>query len=338
MQLPAIKRYQSSTGVRIYRIPCSVMPEFSGRVHLLLGAGAPTLVDAGSGRGPSTQQILDGLESLRRDFGEPFHVADLRRIIITHAHVDHIGGLAEILQHAQAEVCVHPLDSRALAAFDEYSVMGERQLRAFFCRAGVAAELHASLVHTFGLVPGRVHSVAVDRRLNEGDELDGLRIIHTPGHAPGHVCIAVGDILLSADHILPTTIPQQWPESTWPYLGLGHYLESLRKIAAMDGFTLALGGHEGPIRDIPQRIRQIEETQLRRLDRLLDLLRHSSEPLTVDQIATRMYTENRGFRAMLALMDAGARVEYFYQRGYLAVANLDEIRSGADAACRYRLA
>ena len=97
-------------------------------------------------------------------------------------------------------------------------------------------------------------SIAVDLELEDGMELDGLRIIHTPGHSPGHVCIAAGNILLSADHILAQTISQQCPETLGGLPRLGHYSESLDKIQRLGGFETALAAHEQVMTHVSDRI------------------------------------------------------------------------------------
>ena len=151
------------------------------------------------------------------------------------------------------------------------------------------------------------------------------------------MCIAIGDILLSADHVLPVTVTQQWPESGGAYYGLGHYLESLDKLQQYDGFRLAIGGHEATFENVYQRIDRLRETQHRRLERVLDILRRAAEPMTIGQIAMRMYTLAHGPQAVIAIMDAGSRVEYLYERGYLTVANLDEVEREEHAPLHYQV-
>ena len=78
--LPPVKKFLSNLGVRIYQIPCQVFETLSARVYLLLGAGPPTLVDAGSSLKSSIRQILAGVETVRDEFGERVGLGDIRRI------------------------------------------------------------------------------------------------------------------------------------------------------------------------------------------------------------------------------------------------------------------
>ncbi len=336
MQRTGVRRFESDTGVRIYRIPCDALAELPGRAYLLLGAGPPTLVDTGAGH-DGNRRLLEGLEAVRTQFGEPVRPQAIRRILVTHAHFDHIGGLAGLRRLSGAQVGVHPLDRRAVEAWDEYSVLWNRAAARFFQTAGVPPSRQAALLEAFGYARGRIESTPVDFLLDEGEVIDGLQVIHTPGHAPGHVCLRVGNILLVGDHVLPRTVPQQWPEMVAPWVGLGHYLQSLQRLRSLEGIDLALGGHEPPIRHFYQRCDDIATSHMRRLDRLMDILRGSSQPLTIDQLTQRMYTHApEGLAALLALTDVGSRVEYLYQRGRLAVANLDQLESCPTAAVQYR--
>lgn len=333
----SVKQFHSDTGVRIYRIPCQVFEGLSARVYLLLGAGPPTLLDAGSGQGPSTQHILEGIDAVRSHFGEHVRPADIGRIIVSHGHADHIGGLGQLLERMPAEVAVHPLARSAVASHHEFVVVGNSRLNTFFQQAGIEPARRAELLKISHYAGTSLSGISVGRLLNDGDDLNGLRIIHTPGHSPGHVCIAIGNILLSGDHILARTVPQQWPEITAAHTGIGHFLESLAKIEQMPGFELTLPAHEQPIHDLYARIASIRGAHMRRLDRLLDLLRHATRPLSVAEISQESYPDVTGFRAVLAITDIGARVEYLHQRGQLVVDNLDEVQREQHPVYRYRV-
>ena len=136
-ELPAVKRFLSDSGVRIYRIPYTFMFNLSGRVYLMLEAGPPTLVDAGSGQDVATRDIIAGLDSVRSQFGEKIRLGDVKRFLITHGHIDHVGGLWQLTRQATAQVVAHPLDRRRVAALEEQAVLADRALLRFLRQAGV---------------------------------------------------------------------------------------------------------------------------------------------------------------------------------------------------------
>lgn len=334
--LPPVKQFVSDTGVRIYRISCDVLPLLSGRVYLLLGMETPTLVDTGSGSGVCTGQIFQGLDQVRTQFGEVFTWRDLGRVVLTHAHLDHFGGLPEVVRRTGAEVAVHTLDRRAVEAYDERAAKSNFAFDRFLRQAGVPGDRRHEVLEEFGYLKGRIESVSVDRELADGEMIDGFGVIYTPGHSPGHICLAVGDILLAGDHILAKTVSQLWPESVAAYTGLGHYLDSLEKIQRSGLFRLVMGGHEPVIHDLVLRLDEIRAAHQRRLERLVEILGNAPEPLSIDQLSERMYSRQRGYPALLALTDVGARIEYLEQRGRIAIANIEDLPEKPCPVFRYR--
>ncbi len=303
--LPAVQRFTSSTGVRIYRLPCEAFPDLVTFAYLLLGAGPPTLVDTGSGYGESNAQLAAGLDAVGSDFAEPIRLADIRRIVITHGHIDHFGGLPFFAEQTGAEIAIHQLDRRILTAYEERVVVATAALRRFLQQAGVRAAMQSAFVDMYGFSKRHVRSLPVAITLFDGMVLDGMRFIHVPGHCPGQVCIALGDILLSADHILPSITPHQAPESITPSTGLGHYLDSLEKVRAAGDFDLAMGGHEQPFRNVPERIDEIRASHLRKLEKILAIVGESTEPLSTNEISKRLYRRVKGFHILLALEEVG---------------------------------
>ncbi|MBN8591323.1 MAG: MBL fold metallo-hydrolase [Anaerolineae bacterium] len=335
MALPPIQRFESSGGVRLYRIPVEAFPGFIAYAYIVLGAGEPTLVDTGSGMGNSNEQLIQGIESLQVDFNEPLAVKDIRRIIITHGHIDHFGGVSFMIEQTDAPVAVHPIDRRVLTAHEERVVVATKDLRVYLERAGVKRDFLPTLIEMYQFARQHVHNIPVSILLDEDTPLDGMRFIHTPGHCPGQVCIQIDDALLSADHILSRTTPNQSPESITRYSGLGHYFESLQKVERLDGIRLALGGHEDPITDVYGRIREIRASHQRKLDRALDAIRGAGKPQSLNDISRTMYPNRKGYDILLALSEVGAHVEYLYERGHLAVCNLDEVEREPNPALLY---
>ena len=96
------------------------------------------------------------------------------RIVLTHAHTDHAGGAAEMAARTGAPVAVHEADAAAVEA-------GRHPP---YDRSILAGRLMA---RTPG---GRFPPVRVDERLTDGQVLDGgLRVVATPGHTPGSLCL-----------------------------------------------------------------------------------------------------------------------------------------------------
>ena len=312
------------------------MPEMSGRVYLVLEAGPPTLVDVGSGDIASNTDILAGFDMIRREFGETVKMDDVRRILITHAHFDHVGGLAFFVDRQEVEVGLHPLERSTLLAQEERHVLrtqGWEQLRR---QIGVEKLPKSPF---FGVRPPLPKKKKLEITIDMEDQstLDGLTFLHTPGHASGHVCIVADGLLLCGDHLLSRTIPQLWPESTRPNLGMSHYLDSLQRLQRMPGLTVGLAGHERVIDDVYRRIDDIFTAQERRNNRLLQTLTEADRPLTVGELTHLIYAVSTGRYATLALMDIAARAEYLHYRGKLKISNLDEVAADAGAAWKYEI-
>lgn len=333
-----IERFESDTGVRIYRIAVEAFPRFNAYCYLLLGESPPTLIDCGSNMDKSQDDLLAGIQAVHEDFGEAIRVEDIRRILITHGHIDHHGGLSFIRERCHAQVGIHPLDRRILAAYEERVIVATKNLRVYLERAGVSEKNIAKLIEMYGFAKRLIKSEEVDFTLEEGAELDGLRFYHTPGHCPGQVCIQIGDVMLTADHILSRITPHQAPESITHYTGLGHYLESLEKVRRVEGIRLALGGHEAVIHDLYGRIEAIKADHQDKLTRVLEIFDDAAQPLTISDVSKRMYPEMKGYNILLALEEVGAHVEYLYEHGELSVANLDEVEQEGNPALRYRTA
>jgi hypothetical protein len=71
------------------------------------------------------------------------------------------------------------------------------------------------------------------------------------------------------------------------------------------------------------RIQEIRQVHQDRLSKILDIC---AEPKSVAEISKTLFGTVSSYHVLLALEEAGAHVEYLYQRGELAAANLDEIQ------------
>jgi len=332
----SVKKFTNRGGVRFYQIPMVVFPNgFVAYSYLVFNAGPLTLIDAGSGFEDSNKHLLEGIQTVADTFGEKFKLSDIERIIVTHGHLDHYGGVKFMMDQTGALVGVHDLDRRVLTNYEERLIMATKDLTLYLERAGINEVQRAQMIEMYGFAKQHIVSVDVGFDLDEEVMYEGMRFYHVPGHCPGQVCIQIGEVMITADHILSRTTPHQAPESITHYTGLGHYRDSLRKIAHVDGIELGLSGHEAPIEDVYQRIEDILTSHDRKLNRVLDIMKTANIPLTIKEITDLMYPDMNGYETLLALEEAGAHIEYLYQHGAISVANLTQVEQEDNPALQY---
>lgn len=317
-------RYETAAGRCIYTFPVVAFATLVANIYLLDDGNGLTLIDCGSGLEQSNNDLLAGFEALSEAYGKGIKLEDVKTIVITHAHIDHFGGLPFVRQFTQAPIGVHPLDRRVLSHYEERVIVASRQLKNFLERAGVSEQETANLMSMYLWAKDRYRSTPVQFSLEAAETyLEDICIYHVPGHCPGQVCLLVDDILLTADHVLSRTTPHQAPESITNNMGLGHYLDSLNKINKVEGVRLSLGGHEKPMDDLQGRIQEIRQVHQDRLEKILAICR---EPKSIAEISKELFGDVGSYHVLLALEEAGAHVEYLYQRGELAASNLEEIQ------------
>ncbi|HKQ51330.1 MAG TPA: MBL fold metallo-hydrolase [Pyrinomonadaceae bacterium] len=180
---------------------------------------------------------------------------ELREIILTHLHPDHIGGVGALLKHlgGRATVAAHRLTAEPLAS-----------------------------------------TIRVDRLIEDEEVLDlageprlTLRALHTPGHARGHLCfyeertgaLITGDNIVGLGSVLIDP-----PEGN-----MQDYLRSLERLRALPNLTVLFGAH-GPAIGSPRV--KIEEYIAHRLERETNILAAVRDgAATPQEIVARVYTD-----------------------------------------------
>jgi glyoxylase-like metal-dependent hydrolase (beta-lactamase superfamily II) len=318
-----VSRFVSRSGVRAYLLPVETFPGHVNNVYLLLDGDTVTLLDVGSGTDESVAGLEARMAEVGERFGERATLADVQHVVISHAHIDHFGWVGHFARETDARVYVHELDARVLNHFEERIVLASKDLRVFLERSGIKPALRAELEEMYRFSKAFFKSVPTNRVVRDGDRIvNGYRVHHTPGHCPGQICLEVDDLLFTADHVLSRITPHQSPASITAFCGLELYLGSLQKVQALEGIRLALPGHEAPIPDLPGRIAEIAAHHDRRLGQVLEICR---EPRPLVEVSKALFGSRGGYTRLLALEEAGAHVEYLFQRGELGIANLEDV-------------
>ncbi len=230
-----------------------------------LGDGVRRLTAPNPGlmTGPGTNAYLVGAASVTVIDPGPDHAGHIRAIVraagrrniawiaLTHTHPDHWPGARRL----------QSLTGARLAAAGAAPREDEFDLR-------------------------RDHVVRDNDAVGEGDGT--LRAIHTPGHAPNHVCLvhASSGSLLSGDHVLDGTTTVVSPSRGGD---MGAYLTSLRRLRRLRSTQRILPAHGDVISDPHAKLTDYIEHRRLRERQILRLLRR--EPLTPAQLVAAIYTD-----------------------------------------------
>jgi glyoxylase-like metal-dependent hydrolase (beta-lactamase superfamily II) len=336
-----IRVFRSSGGADIFQIPMPEFPGLWGYAYLVIfvdpGLGElVVLIDAGSGFGESNQYLQNGFDAVSQQLGRDISLRDLTHILITHGHIDHFGGLNFVRQHSQAQLGIHELDRRILTNYTERLSVVAHRLSEYLVEAGVGKERCQRLLDMYLVTKSLFKPVCVDFTYQSiGMRLGPFEMLHVPGHCAGHVVIRLHDILFSGDHVLEETSPHQAPEQLTLSTGLDHYLNSLELLRSWaPSIHLTLGGHKQPIFNLEKRIDAIHDLHRTRLQDVLNIL---AAPHSIADVSKILFTDVHGYNVLLALEEAGAHVEYLYQRGLLEITNLEELeKSQGPVPLKYR--
>jgi len=176
--------------------------------------------------------ILNEIKSLGKQ------VTDLKRIILTHGHRSHLGGLAVLKRLSGATVYSHDWEADIIAGKREaqrVSAFPQKPLQVYPLQLGLALGL------------AKHPPCPVDQNLKDGDHAGPLAVIHVPGHTPG--CLAFywpERRALFAGDVIAT-----WPEIAlgWPGLTLDNKQnrDSVGRLVDVTNAEILCVGHGEPI-------------------------------------------------------------------------------------------
>jgi glyoxylase-like metal-dependent hydrolase (beta-lactamase superfamily II) len=216
----------------------------AGRVFVIDGDDGLTLVDTSLPK--SEKRIATDLAT------KNYRLADVRHILITHAHPDHTGALAAIQQVApNAKTYVHARDAAVTRGEAKSQPPPKESLRGLDrLMAGQA----------FPPAP----SARVDVELHDGDALDhilpGLTVVDLPGHSPGQVGFwwPAQRLLMCGDLCVNIGVRFMRPFAAFT-TDMAEAARSIRKAAGLNVGTLCLGHGQPYTGDVSGRLARLAE-------------------------------------------------------------------------------
>jgi glyoxylase-like metal-dependent hydrolase (beta-lactamase superfamily II) len=200
------------------------------RAFLVLDGTELTLVDT-LGK-DQVYSILAAIRAMGRS------VSDLKRILITHAHFSHLGGVAALKAQSGATVCSHPWEADLVGGHRESQrvpILPRHPYRAYF---------PFQFGQAFGI--GHHPPCEIDHDLQDEEQQGRLTVLYTPGHTPGHLAFwsEQDKVLLSGDTIVT------WPAFAggWPSFTLNDQdrRASIERMAELAPDKVGVG-HGDPI-------------------------------------------------------------------------------------------
>lgn len=261
----------------------------------------PTIIDTGMGDPKSMSVISSELDEINRGMG------DVSVIVSTHEHIEHFGGNQKIKDASGAQVIASPEASRIIENYHQYILSLKKSLLDSELEHNIKESV--SRYMDFNLL---IDESRVERKVGEGDIINlgnfNLRVIETPGHADGEICLYDEDrkILFSGDHVIgtgTTFVGYSWQKISmrriFEVLDRSYnkkdimtvYLESLEKLQSLD-LKLILSAHGPPITEPYKKLREVAERKINREQIFLKVLEKRKE-VTLGDLTAEAYNTDR---------------------------------------------
>jgi glyoxylase-like metal-dependent hydrolase (beta-lactamase superfamily II) len=248
--------------VNMYEIEIPIRALKTASVYEIRVDEFVALVD--SGMNESTIRSLDS-------YG--FDVSKVNVLMLTHLHVDHVGGSLAIQEKSGCKIAMGEQDYRILVGIAEDPDGFKKRYVKRAIENGFPRDLESSITKglPFSSEARRFLDLKVDILIREDGGLNhGITDITVPGHSPGSIAFMIQEqgLLFSGDHILQRITPNigVYEEETDM---LAEYLKSLEKVREINLKT-CLPGHGHPFEGVSGRIDEIEKHHFSRLKEIED--------------------------------------------------------------------
>lgn len=189
-----------------------VSRSMDSNITFIQSGNSHVLIDAGTGMN------YHALDKELQNLGSS--LSQLTDIVLTHSHIDHIGGVIPIVEEGSPKIHLHKAEAEPINK----------------------GNMSQTLSNTFGvdLPPLKIEGLLEEGMILEFGDVK-LEVFHTPGHSLGSICMMILDtgILITGDTLFPGG---SFGRTDFPTGNEKDLVESLRRIAEMD-FEVGLPGH-----------------------------------------------------------------------------------------------
>ncbi len=255
----------------------------------------PTLIDCGVSSDDSWKALTTALAQ------HQLTIADIRRVIITHAHVDHMGMAGKIVAHSPAQIWVAAMNYDWAVHLPQKWQRRMDFMGSVIRRFGLSAEQQQAILGGMARTPilwdvvpaERVVTFPVDGRIEIGGQ--PWQVIYTPGHSNTQTCFyqPASRQFLAADMLLPVTptpvIEEPLDGSDERIPGLPLFLESLALVETLD-IDQVYPGHGDLFTDHRALIQRQRARIHQRKEECLTLIRNGLQ--TFPEFFTAMYGQH----------------------------------------------
>ena len=279
------------------------------KAHLVKLEDGYLLVDTGWGDDAGFDALERGLKDRKVRW------KDVRTLVVTHLHPDHVGNAQRVLDKSGARYLMHRVDAENLAGVA--SLGRSPHFDEAWRLAGVPLEVREKLDKRMLENRRSFPSRNPDWLLEGGEKLQieggTLEVVWTPGHSAGHVCLYSREhrYLISGDHLL---------EEITPNIGwrpgedmLGQFFDSLGAVENLEA-DWAIPSHGEPFQGPGARAEVMRRHHDLRFRKILGEIR--TEALTVQELVPRVWTRKLGLlEHNFAILELLAHLEHLRRRG-----------------------
>ena len=207
----------------IHLIDLDVTDQFRNHLYLIVDQDDAVLIDAHIGQ--EAEKVIKKIEEI-------IELDNLKTILLTHGHCDHMGACPLLEEKTNASIAAHIADA-------QYVEDPWIQFVSLYQDFNISAQAYQDFITMCG---GR--GVKITKALHDGDEIKvgslNLEIIHTPGHSPGSICVYEPETktVFSGDVLIPSL---QLPNTLGVIQDATKQMQSMKRLSEMNIRALCQG-------------------------------------------------------------------------------------------------